>query len=218
MSELMEEYRYKGIELSPNIFSNLLVRFFDGKQFNRRTAIETVVSFHRQSGGLTEKNEYVAVFKKACQRLQKDGLTNVGYGIWRLNYKKVETEIIQDTPKETMEFSADKTVGQGENAVYLYYYDAYKKLAQAKGMDSWECKVGRTDREPLQRVLGQAGTCYPEFPHIALIFFCNDSGVLETAIHSALKLRGKHIKKAPGNEWFFTSPAEVEALYIALTN
>lgn len=218
MSEPMDEYRYKGIELSPNVFSALLVSFFDGKQFNRQTAIETVVSFHSQNGGLTEKNEYVSVFKKACQRLQNSGLVNVGYGVWRLNYKIEETEIVQDTPKETIEFSADKTIGQGENAVYVYYYDAYKTLAYAKGIDSWECKIGRTDREPLQRVLGQAGTGYPEYPHIALIFFCNDSGILEAAIHSALKLRGKHIKDAPGNEWFFTSPAEVEALYMALMN
>ena len=218
LEEFMDRYKYEGIELTPNIFAELLIQFFDGKQFKRQTAIDIIVSFHKENGGLTAKNEYVSVFKKACQRLLKNGLINVGYGTWRLNYKVPEIEIVKDSIKEEIEYTADKIIGEGENAVYVYYYDAYMKLAKTKGEDSWECKVGRTDREPLQRVLGQAGTCYPEFPHIALLLLCDNSSILEAALHNALKLRGKHIENAPGSEWFNTTPKEVEDLYIALMN
>jgi hypothetical protein len=80
-------------------------------------------------------------------------------------------------------------------------------------MQSWECKIGRTDVEPIQRIMGQAGTCYPEFPHIALIIHCEDSSQLEMAFHSILKVRRKYIKSAPGKEWFMTSPQEIEDIY-----
>ncbi len=214
----MNSYKYVGVELTPNIFSELLIKFFDGKQFKRQTAIDTIVSFHKEHGGLINKGEYISVFKKASQKLQKYGLSNVGYGTWRLNYQIKEIEVVQDISDEKSEINADKTIGNGDNAVYVYYYDIYKKSAEQSGMLSWECKIGRTDKEPLQRILGQAGTSYPEYPHVALVIFCDNSGVLETAIHSALKLRGKHLDKAPGNEWFLTSPEEVETIYLALMN
>lgn len=61
------------------------------------------------------------------------------------------------------------------------------ELALTKGEDSWECKVKRAGREPLQRVFDQAGIYYPEFPHIPLTIFCDNFSVLEAALHCALK-------------------------------
>ena len=80
-------------------------------------------------------------------------------------------------------------------------------------MQSWECKIGRTDVEPIQRIMGQAGTCYPEIPHIALVIYCEDSFQLEMAFHSILKVQKKYIKSAPGKEWFMTSPRKIEDIY-----
>lgn len=114
---------------------------------------------------------------------------------------------------ENVSYSADEILGTGENAVYLYYYDVYKKLADIEKKEFWECKIGRTDRDPIQRVIGQAGTCYPEIPHVALIIYCDDSAALEAAIHSVFKFQNKWIKDAPGKEWFFTSPEEVKNIY-----
>ena len=68
----------------------------------------------------------------------------------------------------------------------------------------------------LQRIIGQAGTCYPEFPHVALVIYCDDSAQMETALHAILKLQKKHIESAPGTEWFMTSPEEIEKLYHVL--
>ena len=112
--------------------------------------------------------------------------------------------------------NTDKELGVGNSSVYVYYYDSYKDLAILKGLQSWQCKVGRSDVEPLQRIIGQAGTCYPEFPHVALVIYCDDSAQMETALHAILKLQKKHIESAPGTEWFMTSPEEIEKLYHVL--
>lgn len=100
----------------------------------------------------------------------------------------------------------------------MYYYDVYVELAKLKGSSTWECKVGRTDRNPINRVLGQAGTCYPELPHIALIIKCADSSVLEAALHNILKMRGRWIADAPGTEWFMTTPQEIKDIYLKILN
>jgi len=100
--------------------------------------------------------------------------------------------------------------------VAISFYDAYKKLANLVNKNIWECKIGRTEVDPIQRVLSQTGTCYPELPHLALIIHCDDSAKLEAALHSILKYKDRWLKNAPGNEWFLTSPFEIEELYNGL--
>ena len=58
----MSEYKYAGIELTPNVFAELLILLFDGKQFKRTTAIEVITKYHHDGGGILGKKEYVAVF------------------------------------------------------------------------------------------------------------------------------------------------------------
>ena len=135
----MSEYKYAGIELTPNIFAELLILLFDGKQFKRATAIEEITKYHHDGGGILGKKEYVAVFKKACQKLSSSGLSNIGYGTWRLNYEIQEVEIIEEEVTNTVEYAVDKTIGSGDNSVYVYYYDTYKKYAETCGHSIWEC-------------------------------------------------------------------------------
>ena len=208
------EYKYKGVELTPSVFAELLIQKFDGKQFDRQTAISVILDYHTQHGGVLKNGKsLVAVFKKAAQNLRDCGIQNIGYGTWRLNYKEKDVSIVEPQKIYENSYTIDKEIGEGNNAVYLYYYDAYKKLAELKGMQSWECKIGRTDVEPIQRIMGQAGTCYPEIPHIALVIYCEDSFQLEMAFHSILKVQKKYIKSAPGKEWFMTSPRKIEDIY-----
>ena len=141
-----------------------------------------------------------------------------GYGTWELHYHVTDkTEVVEDINEEAITYKVDESLGTGSNAVYVYYYDVYKELAENKGNAEWPCKIGRTDRDPIQRVIGQAGTCYPELPHIALIIYCDDSSALETALHSILKFQNKWLKNAPGTEWFSTSPREIKELYSMLS-
>ena len=95
-------YKYYGLELTPTIFSELLIQMFDGKQFSRQDAVDTIAKYHAENGGLLNKPSYL------------------------------------------------------------------------KGRNQWECKIGRTEVDPLSRIFSQAGTCYPELPHVALIMYCDD--------------------------------------------
>lgn len=216
------DYKYSGVKLTPGIFRELLIELFDGALFSRQTAITTISERYVQLGGIIEQGrDLVAVFKAATQAMQKQeiGLLNKGYGIWELHYVKNETTIIKDnTSEEKINYAVDETIGTGDNSVYVYYYDVYVELAKLKGLSIWECKVGRTDRDPINRVLGQAGTCYPELPHIALVIKCSDSSVLEAALHNILKMRGRWIDDAPGTEWFMTTPQEIKDIYLKILN
>ena len=103
-------------------------------------------------------------------------------------------------------------IGEGDNSVYLYYFENYRKLADIEGRQEFPCKIGRSERDPILRVLSQSSTALPEVPTIARLFKTNDGSALETAIHAILSLRGKEIEDSPGTEWFLTSPDEVDAI------
>ena len=218
----MDNYKYSGMKLIPTVFKELLVLLFDGKQFTRQTAIKKVSDYHLEHGGIIEEGrDTVGVFKKATRYLQETdaGLVNKGFGTWELHYQVQDTtDVVEDIKTEPIAYTVDETLGTGSNAVYVYYYDVYKQLAENSGNVEWPCKIGRTDRDPIQRIIGQAGTCYPELPHIALIIYCDDSSALEAALHSILKYQGKWLKNAPGTEWFLTSPQEIKDYYSTLCN
>ena len=213
----MEKYKFKGLKLTPNVFKELLILLFDGKRFERKEAIDAIVKYHKEHDGIVEPNrDMVAIFKHVTAKLKgkDDGISNPGFGVWELHHHVAETEVVQGTPKiDELQYPADEVFGEGENAVYVYYYDIYKRYAEIKQQEIWECKIGRTDRDPIQRILGQAGTSYPEVPHIALVFRCTDSALLEAALHSVLKIRQRWLENAPGKEWFMTSPEEIKEIY-----
>lgn len=216
-----ESYEFSGLSLTPTIFGKLLITLFDGKRFNRHAAISEVVGYHRANGGIVKKGHNpINVFKKATLDLRKKdiGLVNKGQGLWELHYHEPElVEVVTDSSEvDEVMYSVDEILGTGSNAVYVYYYDAYCELARVKGEVLWPCKIGRTDCDPIQRIIGQAGTCYPELPHVALIIYCDDSNVLETAFHNIMKVKGRWMADAPGKEWFMTSPDEIKAIYTSV--
>ncbi len=78
------DYKYKGVELTPSIFAELLIKFYDGTQFDRQTAVLSILDYHTQNGGVMKSGKnIIAVFKKAASNLKDYGMQNVGYGIWR---------------------------------------------------------------------------------------------------------------------------------------
>ena len=191
-----------------------MIDLFDGKQFTRQDAVNIVTRYHTDHGGILQKPTYIPTFKKTSLLMRNEGLVKAGYGVWRLNYKKNQIEIMPAAKKDIIPaYTADKEIGSGKKSIYVYYYDNYKELASLKNSKIWECKVGRTDVDPISRVVGQAGTCYPEMPHIALVIYCDDSNLLEKAIHDVLRLRNSWLIDSPGKEWFLTSPEEVEEIY-----
>lgn len=215
----MNKYKYYGASLTPSIFTELLIKFYDGKQFQRYQAINKILEYHTSNKGLPPKMDGSQLFKAATRNLKDKGLKDVSYGVWRLNYEIQETILEENVIKEKLvTLEADKEIGEGLSAIYVYYYDIYKLYAEVKGKSSWECKIGRSDGEPIERVLTQAKTSYPELPHIALIIRCIDSHQLEKAIHNILKARGKWLDNASGTEWFDTNPQEIESIYEFIYN
>lgn len=208
----------RGLELVPSLFANILIELFDGKIFKRQEAILAAKEYYIKTGGFLENDrDLTAVFKAATRLLKNKGLTNQGYGTWKLNYKKEDVEIVQVKPKN-IEYNVDEEIGFGDCAIYVYFYDIYKKYAEINNTNLFECKIGRTDRDPIHRIFNQSGTCYPEKPHIALIIYCDNSKSLESAIHSVLHYKGREVKGSLGKEWFLTTPEEIKEIYFYLQN
>ena len=217
------DYVYKSLDLTPNIASRIVQHFYTGKTFRRQEAMNFVMDFHKNNGGVLKSKRYDATIKSAINKL-KDYVVNKEYGIWYLSEEKVNEADKAVVKKERVKpadapvidddaLKPDKVIGFGKKSVYLYYYEAYKQLAFLKGNSSWACKIGRSDADPISRVFGQAGTCYPEIPHIALVIYCDNSSIIEDTIHNILKLRDRWMKDAPGTEWFITSPEEDAKIY-----
>ena len=97
--------------------------------------------------------------------------------------------------------------------VYLYYFSAYKHLAEAQGEEVWTCKIGMARSDPINTILSQTQTALPEYPKVGLIVKIDESSLIEWIIQDILRLQGKQKQDAPGNEWFITSPSEVEQIY-----
>lgn len=104
----------------------------------------------------------------------------------------------------------------GSEFVYLFFYPTYKEMALINDVVQWPCKIGRTDINPITRVLQQLNSSAPELPELALVFQCNDSRELESTIHHYMKLHHRFIIHDFNNEWFNTNPDEVEYIVNSL--
>ena len=106
---------------------------------------------------------------------------------------------------------------KGKASVYLFYYPTYKELAEKKGEEFWQCKIGRTVDNVEKRV-GTQVTGNPEKATVAREFKTDHPKELESTLHEILKLRGRHITEGGGVEWFKTNPDEVNQIYYFLTS
>jgi hypothetical protein len=111
-------------------------------------------------------------------------------------------------------------VGAGPECVYLYFNPNDRQLAELKGRDVWECKIGRTAGfDAINRILAQGiRTALSRLPIVGLVLRTDDSAALENALHASLRLVGAEVPDSPGNEWFFTSPARTQAWYMSFQN
>jgi len=215
------EYEYTRVPLTPAIATKLIQELFASRTVERHIIVDAVVRVHKERGGIDGKaKDTPRMVKKALAMMEKHGLaSNPSFGHWRINplIANFPTEQTQFEPERTVEQItvapiAERVIGDGEQSVYLYYFESYRRLAELEGKLEFQCKIGRSERDPLLRVLSQASTALPEYPKIALLLKTDDGASLETAIHSILCLRGKEVDDSPGTEWFLTSPSEVEEI------
>lgn len=222
ISNVKSLYPYKGVPLTPAIIEDLIKQLFTGRLVGRQTIVDEVVRHHENYGGLkADVQDITSSVKRALSNLKERKLAeNPSTGYWKIGELSIMDNSISDIVEQhdeiikTTQPIADKEIGNGSSAVYLYYLPMYRHTAEQNNEASWFCKIGKTDRDPLQRILTQASTALPEKPHIALIIRTDLPTQLESAIHSILTLRGKKIDSSPGSEWFLTSPVEVETIFL----
>ncbi len=227
------DYPFKDAPLTPAVFEYLVSELFQGKLVERQVLEDEVVRAHVSRGGKKpQAGTATRPSKKALTNMKEKGLAeNPVVGHWRFPVNdqqstsplSVSIDSSQIPTEDEEEFTeqqdlpepvADQILGSGPAAVYLYYLPVYRLRAEEHGEKLWPCKIGRTDRDPVSRVLAQAATALPERPHIALIIRTSFSLAWESALHGVLTLRGRRIEDSPGSEWFLTSPEEVYKLAI----
>ncbi|MFQ3546503.1 GIY-YIG nuclease family protein [Halobacillus rhizosphaerae] len=212
----MGEYKYNNLPIMPSIIEILIIELFNGKTLKRDEIVNEVLDYHISNGGASpEVKDFPRSVKKALERMNVKGwATNKSYGYWEIKKEDspINEEIVEDEEEDTKEdekIPIKKIYGSGNSSVYLYYFDTYKNFALLKGHSTWPCKIGRTDRDVLIRILSQGSTALPEMPTIEYIIKTEDAPLLETMLHSVLEIKGNNIEDSPGSEWFDTNPEEV---------
>lgn len=213
-----------GLPLTPSVAQRLIFELFSGKTVTRQKIVEGVVKlFGERGGNLEDSSDPTATIKKALSIMKEDGrVSSPQVGYWSIEAEQSEilasdetgdvseTETELDEPRKVIK--ADKVIGQGRDSVYVYYYPAYRKLAEINAQKIWPCKIGMSERDPVLRVLSQGGTGMPEVPVIALVIRTSQASALEKALHYVLTARGKATDSSRGTEWFITHPEEIETM------
>lgn len=227
-----EAYKYSEIPFQPTILAELSIKLFSGRIVEAKTIYDETLSFHLTNGGSKPlaKNAR-GTTSKGLSLLRNKGLADCpSAGYWKINEsldsinsEQIINAVVDIIPVSTNDLATEKTkiadteIGVGKGAVYLYYLPLYRQIAEQRNERFWQCKIGRTDGDPLQRILNQAATALPEKPHVAVVLKTNMSLALESTIHNILTLRGRKIDESPGAEWYLTSPNEILTIYKFIT-
>lgn len=190
------DYKYSGQPFSRIIAENLLSAQWR-KRFTTkfRTIADKINEVHVEGGGLPAEEDSDDLIKEVLFYLEVEGLAyQISDDVWEF-------------PKY-----GQRIFGKGDEWVYLYYFDIDRREAESRGKSSWQCKIGKAEKEPENRVKSQTSGC-PVPPIIALLFRTNDCATLEKAIHACLKLHGKHMPNTQGNEWFNVNPDDVVSIF-----
>ena len=195
--------------------------------------VNRVVQLHRERGGVPASNPNFTV-KRVLYDLRDDGLVIApGHGWWRWTDSSEEGYPIPEEAETNATVSIDEViddlgptirpereVGTGCECVYLYFNPNDRELAELKGRDVWECKIGSTSSsDAIPRILGQGvRTALSRLPTVGLVLRTDDSAALERVLHLSLRLIEAEVPDSPGVEWFITSPARVEAWYAIFQN
>ena len=192
-------YKYSGESLTTKMARELIVELLKGRTVTKTEIVRRVDEEHLKRGGKKAETKVHPV-TNALNALKKSVLAgNPSLGVWH---------IIDEI--EPIEEDGVRWIGSGNNSVYLYYYPMYKQFAELQGVETWPCKIGRSEyADPVHRIHEQTGTGMPEQPKIALVIRTNRSKEMESAIHNLLE----RVPDAAGTEWFRTNPSKVEDIY-----
>ena len=210
------QYEYLEKPLTPSIAEKLIQELFAGQTVQKQEMMPIIDETHHERGGQPSKARFHHPVTLALSKMKREGhAENPRQGVWFISPSSQDDQNMEDESlnSEEVNLDAEKTVGSGENSVYLYYFPAYKRLAELQGEQVWPCKIGKTRYEVISRISSQTRTALPEYPKIGLVIKTDEVRLMETTIQNIMKLQGKQKSDAPGTEWFITSPGEVEQVY-----
>ena len=204
------EYKFVGKPLTPNIAQELIQELFTEQTVQKQEIVRIVDETHLERGGLAPRAKGPHPVTMALSKMKRDRQAdNPDRGYWSI----LSPEDDESANSGETNFDSERTIGLGKEAVYLYYFPAYKCLAELQGEEVWPCKIGSSVRDPLSRIRAQTRTSSAEYPKVGLIIKTNQSSLLENIIQDILKFQGKQKQDTAGTEWFVTSPSEVERVY-----
>jgi hypothetical protein len=222
---------FSGIPLTSAIARPIIIALFkETPQWTRQELASAVERMHMDRGGVRGTQPPVAVVKKVLTGLAEEGaVKSVSSGIWRRvstddaspriadpSTESVSPTILSAAIEEDEELPIREEIGKGPEAVYLYYNPNDRELAELRGRDTWECKIGHTLGDVDFRIAGQgARTALSHPPVIGLVIRTDNAVLLERALHGSLRLADREVVDSIGNEWFFTSPDRVKQWYAA---
>ena len=212
-------YKLRGLPITSTGIQELILELFLGKTVERHEIVAAVEKTHLERGGAASRTKVTNTVMRSLASLRDGGYaSNPAHGFWRLSNRQGTQEATQALVLPCMEIEAvpraEATLGIGESSVYLYYYPTYRRDAQNNGRKTWPCKIGRSDRDPINRIYSQASTALPEPPVIGLLLRTSLPSQWEHVLHYILALRGRIVEDAPGEEWFNTSPDEIVELIV----
>lgn len=207
------QYEYFKKPLTPKIAQYLIIELFTGQTVQKQEMMRIVVETHLKRGGLESRARFNNPVTLALYNMKREGHAdnpNPGDGHWFIPSSPQDDESV-DSEETTL--GSERTIGSGKGAVYLYYFPAYKRLAELESETVWSCKIGKARYDAINRIRSQTRTALPEYPEVGLIIKTDELSLMERTIQNILRLQGKHKPDAPGTEWFLTSPSEVEQIY-----
>ena len=200
---MSNNYEYSGKLLSvESIEKILLSKKSRERSTHKLSTITTFVSDrHIELGGLPSEEDAELLTHRALYFCMEDyGFANrISDELWELP------------------MSGQRIFGFGNEWVYLYYFETDKIKTETRGKSSWQCKIGKAEKEPENRVKSQTSGC-PVPPIIALLFRTNDCAALEKVMHACLKLHGKHMPNTQGKEWFNVNPDDIVSIFKIIVN
>lgn len=186
---------------------------------DRDNLFEAVVELARRDGFIATN---IQVLKKTLNTAKDQGkVINIRKGWWKLVEPDgdFKSESVEETEEATISFgrreiTSLRTIGSGDQLVYVLYSKPHAELAKRDSETIWLCKIGMTKSGLGQRIFnGGSSTFLSEDPIIGLIIRCSDAALVETILHKSLHFAGRWIRHETGLEWFMTSPHQIEMFY-----
>jgi len=129
----------------------------------------------------------------------------------------IEAKVAGNFAVNTITFDSDG------GFIYIYYYpdelfnyDLIKQKAPQLQLEARppRYKVGKAKNTvgAQSRVKGQIGTSIHQVMKIALVMQIKNESKIESILHNILEVRGKKCTDSVGDEWYFTSPEEIQQI------